>query len=36
MAVAAARNILDFFEGRLDKALVVNAGAVLPGAVRAV
>lgn len=26
MAVAAARNILDFFAGRLDRSLVVNAG----------
>jgi len=30
MAIAAARNILDFFDGRLDPALVVNAEAVLP------
>lgn len=28
MAVAAARNILDFFEGRLDPALVVNSDAL--------
>ena len=30
MAIVAARNILDFFEGRLDPALVVNTEALQP------
>jgi D-3-phosphoglycerate dehydrogenase len=34
MSVAAARNILDFFAGRLDPSLVVNASALSAGALQ--
>jgi D-3-phosphoglycerate dehydrogenase / 2-oxoglutarate reductase len=29
MAIAAAQNVLDFFEGKLDQKLVVNAEAIV-------